>query len=181
MKISAIAAIDLAYGLGHQGKLLWKLPSDLRRFRGITLGHTVIVGHTTHVAMGRALPGRTTIVLSRNPAYVPTDALVARSLDDAIDLAKTTETHQHPEAIVMGGADVFAQALPRCTRLYLSLVGNIYPADVYFPRAWGDGWERVRSEAVPADASHTDPHLFVLFERSAPQGYSGPSPLPIPQ
>src|SRR5581483_6697864 len=125
---------------------------------------------------------RTNIVLTRAQGFMPAGAVVARSLTEALTVPVDDPAGNH-ERFILGGAEVFAQALPRCTRLYLTMVGNLYPADRHFPRAWGEGWTAVRSEAVPADDTHRDPHLFVLFERPRPdvEAHSGPSPLPIAQ
>lgn len=132
--ISLIAAIDERRGLGKENKLLCHLPADLKHFKAITLGKPVIMGRKTHESIGKALPGRLNIVLSQQVKVI-SDVTVVHSLSDAIAL-----TQDEPEVMIIGGANLFEQALPLAQRIYLTIIHAEFAADVFFPeldeRVW---------------------------------------------
>lgn len=125
--LSIIAAYDQNRGIGQNGRLPWRIPGEQRRFRELTTGAAVIMGRRTYEEIGRALPNRRCIVLSRDPAFSAPGCLVARSLEEALSFAGELEV------FVSGGAEVYAQALPLARRLYLTEIGAVYPADAFFP------------------------------------------------
>lgn len=126
--ISAIARNDRA--IGKDNRLLWNIPEDMRHFRELTTGHTVIMGENTFRSIGRPLPNRTNIVLSIDPHFDQTGCLVARSIEEALDMAKRCETE---EIFIIGGASIYKQLIPFADRLYLTLVEGEYEADTFFP------------------------------------------------
>jgi len=130
-KVSAIAAITKGdRGLGKDNDLIWKIPEDMKRFRDLTLGHPVITGRKNLEAMGRALPGRLNIVVTRDPNYKMEEVVVVHSIEDAIAEAQKAEQE---EIFIIGGGEIYKAALPHTDRLYLTLIENERPADVFFP------------------------------------------------
>nr|AIA18352.1 Dihydrofolate reductase [uncultured bacterium] len=132
MKISLIAAIGKNRELGRGNELVFKIPEDMKHFKETTMGHAVIMGRVTFESIGRALPNRTNIVVSRDSNYpVPEGVLKASSIEDAIEIAKQHETE---EVFVIGGEQIYKLSLPFAERLYLTLVDSEVPdADAFFP------------------------------------------------
>lgn len=129
-KISIIAALGRDRAIGYKNDLLWKIPADLKRFRELTTGHPIVMGRKTFQSIGRILPGRTNIVVTRNTDWKFEGATVVSSLDEA--LTKAAEIDQ-TEIFVIGGGEMYAQALPRADRLYLTLIGDEKEGDIFFP------------------------------------------------
>jgi dihydrofolate reductase len=128
--VSLVAIVARDGGIGHRGGLLVRLPEDLRRFKQITLGTPVVMGRKTWQSIGRALPGRRNIVVSRDPAFVAEGAETAASLGEAIERAGDV-----PTVHVIGGAEIYALALPVADELQLTELDAEFPADTFFP-AW---------------------------------------------
>lgn len=160
MKVAVIAAVARNGVIGRAGRLPWRLPADLRRFRRLTWGRPVIMGRRTFLAIGRPLPGRRNIVLSRNPAFRPAGVEVAGSFADALALAGAA-----PEVFVIGGEEVYREALARADRLYLTCVDAEVEGDVRFPAVDLRRWRLVEEEAHPADGEHPYPFVFRVYER----------------
>jgi dihydrofolate reductase len=153
-RISAIAAIGKNRELGAQGDLIWRISSDLKRVRALTTGHAIVMGRKTYESIGRALPNRLNIVVSRDPLFEAPGCTVVTSVDKAIALGSREAT----EVFVFGGAAIYAAALPATSRLYLTRIDAEYPsADVYFP-AFDDFTVEVASE------SHTDDDLEYTYQ-----------------
>jgi dihydrofolate reductase len=160
--VSLLVAMDEQRGIGFRGNLPWRLPADLRRFKTLTMGHHLVMGRKTYESIGRPLPGRTMIVLSRNPGYQPVGCLPAGSLDEGLEIAR----HRgEDEVFVIGGGDVFTQALPIADRIYLTLVHGRVEADTYFPEFDPEDWAEVESVGHPADEDHVFPFTFKVLER----------------
>ncbi len=153
-----VAAADNGV-IGRDGQLPWHLPNDLRRFKAITLGHAIIMGRITYESIGEPLPGRRNIVLSRDPDYRAQGAEVARSLDDALTAATDGE-----QLFVIGGATLFAEALPIADRIYLTRVHAAVAGDVSFPRLDEQRWRLVSEEHHPADPEHRFAFSFRVYE-----------------
>ncbi len=129
LPLALVVAVADDGTIGKGGTLPWHLPEDLRHFRRLTLGHAVIMGRRTHASIGRALPQRTNIVVTRDPAYAAPGCAVARNLPEALSLARSTDA----EPRVIGGASLYAEALPLTTRMYMTLVHERPSGDVFFP------------------------------------------------
>ncbi len=127
--LAIIVAMTRSRVIGNEGGLPWRLPEDLRHFKETTMGHAIIMGRKTHESIGRPLPGRRNIVVSRTPGIAFAGCEAATSLDEAIALARTTDALP----MVIGGAELYALALPRATRLYLTDVLDDVAGDTYFP------------------------------------------------
>src|SRR5438132_731590 len=145
MRISIIAAVAENGVIGRKGRLPWHLSGDLRRFKRLTMGHTIIMGRRTWESIGRALPGRRTVVVSRQPSYPvgAADVQIAASLGNAIEVAVAAGDD---EAFIVGGAELYREAVPTANRYYLTRVCAAVEGDTYFPEIeWGD-WQLVDLE-----------------------------------
>ena len=132
MKISMIAAIGKSRELGKGNKLIWRIPSDLTRFREITRGHPVIMGRKTFESIGRLLPDRTNIIVTRDPDYKVEGAIVSNSIEEAIDKSKTEPGSN--EIFIIGGAQIYSSAIQYANKLYLTKINAEEPsADAFFP------------------------------------------------
>lgn len=148
MMISLIAALDENDGIGIQNKIPWHLPADLARFKKLTMGHHLILGRRTFQSIGKPLPGREMIVLSRNSDYSPDGCLRASSLSEALDLARGKG---EKEVFVVGGGEVYREALEFADRFYLTRVHTTVEADTRFPE-WGEeNWEAICTQQFPKD------------------------------
>lgn len=162
MKISLIVAMDKNRGIGKAGRLPWHLPADLKLFKQITMGHHLIMGRKTWESIGRPLPGRTMIVLTHQPEFQPDGCIVARSLDEGLDIALR---NGEEEVFVIGGAQVFTQALPIADRIYLSRVEGVFEADVSFPEIDLTDWSLLERVVHPADDNNPLAFTFEILER----------------
>lgn len=160
-ELSLIAALAANGMIGRDNGMPWHLPEDLKRFRALTLGHPIIMGRRTWDALGRPLPGRTSIVVSRQPGLVLDDAIAVTSLDEAIEAAATATGGEH--AFVIGGAQLYALALPRVQRLLLTEIADSFGGDTVFPAFDRSQWvERARAPAVSAEGLR---YAFVDYAR----------------
>lgn len=130
-KISIIAAISKEKrALGVQNRLLWKIEGDLPRFKKLTTGHPIIMGRKTYESIGRPLPNRINIVITRNPDFKAEGVLIASSIEEALSMAKEKEEQ---EIFIIGGGEIYKQGFPFANRLYLTIVEDEPEADVFFP------------------------------------------------
>lgn len=130
-RISAIAAIGTNRELGKANDLIWRIPADLKRLKGLTNGKPIIMGRKTYESIGRPLPNRTNIVISRDTAYDAPGCTVVTTLDAALEAAHATETD---EIFIFGGAAIYELAMPQTTHLYLTIIDGTDPeADTFFP------------------------------------------------
>ena len=160
--ISIIAAINKRRAIGKNGALLYRLPNDMRRFKSLTTGHTVIMGRRTFESLpGGALPDRRNIVLSRRPATSFAGAECMHSLSDALRAC-----HGEEEVFIIGGESVYAEALPLADRLYITEVDDDRSdADAFFPDFRNDVWEEAARDERPADGKHRYAYSFIDFIR----------------
>ena len=158
MTLSAIVAMAANRCIGKDNTLPWRLPADLKRFKQLTMGHTLLMGRKTYESIGRPLPGRTTVVVTRQRDYAPEGVRVAHSLEQALELARGDEV------FIAGGADLYRQALERVRRLYLTRIDRDYPGDTFFPEVDLSGWRLVTEEPHPATATEP-PFSFLTYER----------------
>ena len=162
MKLSIIVAVAENGVIGRENCLPWRLSADLKRFKQLTMGHAIIMGHKTYESIGRPLPGRRMIVISRQTNYHAPHANVAGNLADALKLAGQ---QYEIEAFVIGGAEVFKLALPIAERMYLTRVHAPVPGDVYFPAVDPASWQLFESQPHPADEKNEYPFTFERYER----------------
>ena len=161
MRVSIIAAMAHNRVIGIHNRLPWRLPADLKYFRRTTLGHTVIMGRKNYEAIGRPLPQRLNIVLSSDPGYHAPGCRVALSLAAALAAAG-----DDPEVFIIGGAQVYAQALPLAARMYLTLIDAEFAGDTWFPEYDEREWREIaRTEHVP-DADNPYRFSFLTLQRA---------------
>lgn len=162
MRISLVVAMDRTRAIGAGGTLPWHLPADLRHFRDITMGKPIIMGRRTHDSIGRALPGRRNIVVTRNRDWpVPKGCEAAHSLEEALTLAGDAA-----EVMVIGGAALYRCALPLAQRIYLTEVHTEVGGDVHFPPLDPQEWRESARVQRAADERNPYPCSFVILERS---------------
>ncbi len=142
MSVAIIAALGRNRAIGVDGGLPWRLSSDLKRFRALTMGKPLVMGRKTFESIGRALPGRRVIVVTRDPTWTRADVEVAPSLDAALAAASGAE-----EIMIGGGGEIYALALPLASRMYLTEVDAEPRASVFFPEFEASEWRLVRREA----------------------------------
>ena len=128
--ISIIAAIGTNRELGKNNKLLWHIPDDLKHFKRLTSGHPVIMGRKTYESIGRPLPDRINIIITKNSIYSVSNCIVVHSLKDALEIAKEKEKE---EIFIIGGGQIYKEAINMADKLYLTKVDASYDADTYFP------------------------------------------------
>jgi dihydrofolate reductase len=158
--ISFVVAYDRNRAIGKDNHLPWRLPDDMRHVRKVTMGKPLIMGRRTWDSIGRPLPGRTSIVLTRDRDFRCDGCLVARTADDALKLAGAA-----PEIIVFGGARVFEEFLPLTDRIYLTEVETEADADTHFPKLDPSQWREVERSRHPADERHAHAFSHVTLER----------------
>ena len=162
MKISLISAVATNGVIGRQNDLPWHLPDDFAFFKRKTSHHPIIMGRKSLEALGKPLPNRTNIVITRNADFDVAGVTVVHTLDDAIAEAKAVNQDQ---IFVIGGAEIYAMALSVATTLYLTEIHKAYDGDAYFPAFDKDEWEEVSRVSHPADERHEVGFDFVTYER----------------
>ena len=161
MLISLIAAMDRNRLIGAENRLPWHLPADLQHFKALTMGKPIIMGRRTFESLGRPLPGRHNIVVTRDATYSAEGCTVVYSVDQALAAAS-----RHPEAMVIGGAALYGQLMAHAQRIYLTLVDGEFEGDVFFPAVAQDEWREVEREDRKADERNPHPYSFVVLERT---------------
>jgi len=160
MILSAVVVVDLNNGIGKDNKLLVHFPADLKHFKKITSGHTVIMGRKTYESMGKALPNRRNIVVSRNHDFKLEDAETTTSLQSSIDLAAGEE-----EVFIIGGAEIFRQALPLLNKIHLTRINESFEADTFFPEISVEDWiEEAREDHHP-DEKNPFEYSFLTYRK----------------
>lgn len=172
MKLSILAALSSNGVIGRDNDIPWRQSNDLKRLKTMTLGHHVIMGRRTFDSVGKALPGRTNIIITRQHDLQIPNATVVHSLEDAVRIAaRAGET----EAFVLGGAEIYAQANHRADRMYLTRVHADIEGDTYFPE-FDDvsEWHLTDAEHFDADEQNQYPYSFLTYDRAAPEGHAIP-------
>ena len=162
MKISMIAAMAHDRVIGKDNQMPWHLPADLAHFKRVTLGKPVLMGRKTFESIGRPLPGRRNLVISRNPGYQAEGIEVVGSVEAALALLASSAVE---ELMVIGGGHLYAEMLPSADRLYLTQIDLAVEGDTRFP-AFDDGqWQRIDCESHPADEKNPHPYSFETWQR----------------
>jgi len=162
MTISAIVAISKNRVIGHENDIPWYLPADLKYFKRTTLNHPIIMGRNTFTSIGKPLPKRTNIVLTRNPFYIASGCLIAHSLKQALELAFDQEEE---EVFIIGGGQIYEQALPYLDKIYLTEVDLEVPGEVVFPILPANEWIETAAEAHPADEKNEYAYTFKIYTK----------------
>jgi dihydrofolate reductase len=162
MIISTIVATAKNGVIGKQGGLPWYLPAELTHFKAVTMGHPIIMGRKTHESIGRALPGRTNIVVTRDESYKAADVLVTNSLEGAVEQAKKSPGSE--EIFIIGGETIYRQSMPLLDRIYLTQVDADIKGDKFF-KFDTSKWHQVSRQPHPADAKNQYAYSFLVLER----------------
>jgi len=165
MILSIIVAADENNVIGAGNKLLWNLPDDMKHFRELTKGHPVIMGRKTHESIGRVLPDRRNIVISRRKDLIIDGCEVVDSLDRAIELVMDDPSG---EAFIIGGGEIYRQSMDRADRIYFTRVHGEFTGDTFFPEIDGK-WKEISREMHEKDERHGYSFLFIQFEKQRRQ------------
>jgi dihydrofolate reductase len=160
MKLSIIVAMDQKGVIGINNTLPWRLSADLKNFKAITMGKPVIMGRKTWESIGKPLPGRDNIIITRNPAYTADGAIVCHSLLEAIARYQAS-----PEVLIIGGHDIFKAALEQADRLYLTEVHADVEGDTWFPVFDRSEWKATEQQDFAADEKNDYPFSFTVLDR----------------
>jgi len=161
MIISFVVAASENNVIGKDNKLLWTLPNDMKFFKNTTWGMPVIMGRKTYDSLGKPLEGRTNIVITRQNLVIQ-GAKVVKSLDDALAAAAETDAK---ESFVIGGGQIFAEAMPRADKIYITRVHTVIEGDTDFPVIQESQWQLISNLDFPADAKHAYAYSFQLWQR----------------
>jgi dihydrofolate reductase len=164
MDIAIIAAMAQNRVIGLNNQMPWHLPADLKRFKRLTMGHPIIMGRKTFEAIGRVLPGRSNIIITRNPDYQQTGCLVFNDIDSALAAAcQNSET-----VFVIGGAELYNLFLPLANSLYLTEIQQSFAGDTFFPEINLAGWREVEREEVNDDPEVAFSYSFIKYSKLRP-------------
>lgn len=159
--ISMIAAMAKNNVIGIKGDMPWHLPNDLKYFKRITTGHPVLMGRKTFESIGKPLPNRRNLVLTRNEDFQPKGVEVLHSMADVRPLMEKEE-----EFFVIGGANLYEQLIPLADRLYITYIHEEFEGDTFFPEIDKGSWKQVSSEIGEVDEKNKYPHTFVVYEKA---------------
>jgi dihydrofolate reductase len=162
LKLSIIVATAEKGVIGKDNQLIWHLPEDLKMFRRLTTGHVIIMGRKTFESIGKPLPNRTSIIISRNTDYLVEGCIVVGSLEEAIEKAKEIETE---EAFIIGGAQIYALALEMADKVYLTQVHHNFEGDAFFPVLDTNIWTETERKSFQPDEKHAYAFDFVTLEK----------------
>ena len=170
MRLTLIVAMAKNRTIGLDGAMPWHIPEDLKFFKRVTMGHPVIMGRKTYQSIGAALPGRTNIVVTRNKDFEAADADVVHDLSEALTKAKATEELWRPdggreEIFVIGGADIYGQALPEAQRIYMTEVHQELPGDAFFPELAEGEWKETDRQDRDPETPGGPAYSLVILDR----------------
>lgn len=159
-KLSFVVAMGKRRVIGYQNRLPWHLPADLRRFKQLTLNKPVLMGRHTYLSIGKALPHRSNLVVSRRTDFQPKDCRVFSSIEQALVSIADAD-----EVMVIGGAKLYEQLLPQADRLFLTLIQHEFPGDAFFPDWQRYQWREVERIECAADSNNPYPYIFLTLQR----------------
>ena len=160
--ITIIAAIANNNALGKDNDLIWHLPTDLKRFKKVTSGHHILMGRNTYESIGKPLPNRTTVIITRNPNYKAAGCIVVDSIEKAIEVAKNDS-----EIFIIGGAQIYKQTIASnlVDQLDITKVHHEFEADVYFPEIDSNIWKEASRENFNADEKNKYNYSFIRYNK----------------
>lgn len=165
MKIILIAAVASNQVIGRDNQLIWKLSSDLKRFKNLTSGHFILMGRKTFESLGKPLPNRTHLIITRNPDFqAPEGHYSFSNLEEAFIFCNKLEVEK---LFIIGGGEIYKQSLSFCDQLEITEVHTNPEGDTYFPTIPVQDWEEVERSDFPADEKNEFPYSFVTYEKKA--------------
>ncbi|MCR9286751.1 MAG: dihydrofolate reductase [Bacteroidetes bacterium] len=162
MIVSTIVAVANNYVIGKDNQIPWYLPADLKYFKKTTLGHHIIMGRNCYESIGRPLPKRTNVIITRNPFYVASGCLVTHSIQEALDLA---DNRGETEAFIIGGGEIYKQSEHLWDKVYLTEVDLEVEGDVFFPKIDFKNWDETYCESHDKDTKNEFNYIFKIFEK----------------
>jgi dihydrofolate reductase len=162
MLLSLLVAADENNVIGKDNKLPWHLPNDLKYFKNLTWGMPILMGRKTFESIGKALPGRKSIVITRNKDWQRQDVAVVYSVEEAIEKAKEYDVK---EIFVIGGAEIFQTSFDKANRIYLTRIHHQFEGDVFFPQIPQSEWKLTSQRYCAADEKNAYPHTYQVWER----------------
>lgn len=162
MVLSLLVAADENNVIGKDNQLPWHLPNDLKYFKNLTWAMPILMGRKTFDSIGKPLPGRKSIVITRNKDWQHESVEVVHSIEDAIDVAKQNDVK---EIFVIGGAEIFKTSFEAANRIYLTRIHHQFEGDVYFPELDSSQWELVKAKRCEPDEKNAYAHTFQVWER----------------
>ena len=163
MKLAFVVAMDQNRGIGFENALPWHMPADLQHFKRVTLNKPVLMGRKTHEAIGRPLPNRRNIIMTRDKNYQAPGCEVFHCLDAAL-----TALNDIPEVMVIGGEQIFRQLLPQVNRVYLTIIKHVFTVDSHLPEMDFSDWTMLERTQHPADAKNPHDYEFITYDRTIP-------------
>lgn len=148
--------------IGKDNKLIWHMPADLKHFKNTTMGHYIIMGRKTFESQKKPLPGRTSIVVTRNKNYQAEGCIIVYTLQDALKIA---QKNKQEEVFILGGAEIYEIALPYTDKIYLTEIKSSFEGDTFFPRIDPQEWEEIKRNEFPADEKNPYPYVFIELIR----------------
>ena len=161
MILSLIVAVSKNNVIGVDNRLLWHMPADLKHFKTTTMGSPVIMGRKTYESIGKPLPGRTNIVVTRNEDFEADGCTVANTLQEAVDLCE-----KEKEVFIIGGGEVYKQAIHTADRIYITRIDHLFEGDTHFPEINFSEWKLVKYEKHHADEKNQYEYSFAQYERN---------------
>ncbi len=170
MRVALVVAVARNQVIGAGGNLVWRISDDLKWFKKVTMGKPVVMGRKTYESIGRPLPGRDNIVVTRASDFSVDGVMTARSIDAALTLAcECAEKRQADEICIIGGGEIYAQTLELADRIYLTQVNAEIEGDTFFPRIDSGGWARERQFSCEKNARNEHACEFFILDRNPPQ------------
>ena len=159
--IAIVVAVAENNVIGKNNQLIWHLPADLRFFKNLTMGHPIIMGRKTYESIGKPLPGRTTVIITRQHGFEAPGCIVVNSIDEAISEARTIDQ----EVYIIGGAEIYKQALAKTDNIYLTRVHHNFDGDTFFPELDEAEWEMESEEKHEPDEKNMYSYSFITLKR----------------
>lgn len=164
LRLSLLVAMARNRVIGQNNKLPWHLPADLKHFKSLTMGKTIVMGRKTYESIGRPLPGRTNIIITRQTSYQVPGAIVVNSVEDALLVCEKTGTADS-EHFMIGGEELFRQTLEICQRIYITEIQQDFKGDTFFPEFDPDDWEEIQRDKHFSDGDNNIEYHFVILNR----------------
>ncbi|WP_099864677.1 dihydrofolate reductase [Pararhizobium haloflavum] len=167
--VSIIVAVAANGVIGRKGDMPWKLSTDLKRFKALTMGKPIIMGRKTFEAIGKALPGRSNFVLTRDTSFTATDVTVVSDIREALRRARDqARSDGKDEYFIIGGGEIYQMALPYADRLHVTHVEAMPDGDTHFPSIDPSDWSLMEEVSIPVSAKDSEPTRYAVYRRSGP-------------
>ena len=158
-KVSIIVAVSKNNVIGKDNQLIWHLPADLKHFKKLTTGHHIIMGRKTFESIGKALPNRVSVIITRQKNYKQENCIITHSLKEAINKAK-----EDTEIFIIGGASIYEEAIKLSDKIYLTSIDDNFEGDTFFPTINWSEWEKIEEQKFEADKKNKYNYSFITFE-----------------